>query len=71
MSKERVEVMTHEMKCVSGKVLIGEMEEMDQLKGVAIFLSGLSGDWPMPILFDKQELHRFIGVLLHIQAKMK
>jgi hypothetical protein len=69
--QELIKTMTHQMRCISGSVNIAEMEEDNKLKGLLISLKNDSENSDLPIILDKQELHRFIGVLLHIQAKMK
>ena len=69
--EEMIEEMTHQMKCVSGKVFVSEMEQENQLRGVMIGLENMHKRWEIPIIMNKKELHRFIGVLLHVQAKLK
>ena len=69
--QELIEEMTHYMRCVSGKVFVSEMEHENQLKGVMIGVENMHKRWEIPIMLDKKELHRFIEVLLHVQAKLK
>ena len=69
--QELIEEITHYIKCVSGKVFISEMEYENQLKGVMIGIETMNKRWEVPMILDKKELHRFIGVLLHVQAKLK
>jgi len=71
IEKKMTEVMFHQMRCNSGKISISEMEQDNQLKGVAIILGELNENLKLPMIMDKQQLHKFIGLLLHIQAKMK
>ncbi len=70
-TEELKEEITHYIKCVSGKVFISEMENENQLKGVMIGVENMHKRWEIPIILDKKELHRLIGVLLHVQAKIK
>jgi len=70
-TEELKEEITHYIKCVSGKVFISEMENENQLKGVMIGVENMHKRWEVPIILDKKELHRLIGVLLHVQAKIK
>lgn len=69
--EEMIEEMNHQMRCVSGKINISEMAEGNELRGVMIGIENMHKRWEIPIIMDKKELHKFIGVLLHVQAKLK
>ena len=66
------EVMSHSMRCVSGRIFVSEMEKENKVQGLSIELKKIADiEQNIPIILNKTELHSFIGLLLHIQSKMK
>ena len=63
--------MEYKMKVQNAKqIFINEIEDEFQ-KTNEVLLKFSDEEWSDNVILSKKDLHKFIGVLLHIQSKMK
>ena len=63
--------MEYKMKVQNAKqICISEIEDEFQ-KTNEVLLKFSEEEWSDNVILSKKDLHKFIGTLLHIQAKMK